>query len=188
MLLKQIIRSLLIVFLLTIGLTGIGNTATLTGTQTLQVTSINAGNPYGLFAGSDVFVNYQIDTDQGYTDSGYSMHTFALNPFAPFNSSDSSFLFDLTFGTVHYLGSTDDRWNYFPAITFNTAVNPADWTVNTIDFYTIDDSRQHWISIGIGPQGGPIEVHAGPIPEPATLALFGMGLLSLAGISRKTRS
>jgi hypothetical protein len=211
MLLKQLSKFFLIFLLFTFGLTGIGNATSLQYDFIIGSYQGLAGNPYGINIGSTVTVDVNFDGTQGWKEpilpsspilSSHSLST-VTGPDGEY-TYDSTFTLSLSFDTSTIEYSHTDDVGYSapdyatPIVTFNTnsSTDPLAWTFNTIDFYVEDTARNSWIYIEVPQKNDPIVLELGAsdgswkassIPEPATIALFGLGLLGFAGISRKSK-
>ena len=141
----------------------------------LTLTSIGTDNPYGLSVEDMVTVLITYDETAGDdSTAGLSMYTYEI---------DNTFSIEMVFGTQTYHASDDESWPNWPSVTFNTT--GTDWSINSIDFYVVDEDLDYWVKIETDNIGDDITLTAGAVPIPNTILLLGFGLFSLAGLNRK---
>ena len=147
------------------------------GQTEIEVVYTDGSTPFGMSVGDWVTVNIIID-DSAYseTSGNYTMYTTAYN--------SGNYGLSLSFSlTSTDFTEEDDNWgSTWPAVTIDyTDIN--DPIINVIDFESITDG--YLISIGIDEIDGPITMKISAVPEPGTLTLLSLALLSLAGLKRR---
>lgn len=195
MLLKKISQFLL-GLLFTIVLLPTANAATANYSYSFVVSTVGE-NPYSLETGDIVTISGSYNTENAsdaYSDGTYSMHSAA---------SDEDFTFslilndDVTYTYDSRSSSTSDAATW-PIVTFLIS----DWSIDNIDFQTVDDILNSYIEIMVSEIGDSITLTAfsslysegeagywsitgSPVPIPGTLTLICLGLLGLVGINRR---
>lgn len=188
---KDIVRFLISFFLIFMLFGSTANATTINLDYSFSLTT-DGTNPYGLSAGDIVTVYTTLDDTEGYSDSGYTTHTFSDDPNFIGDTSDPSFAMSFDFGNTSFYQGDDDDWSYWPAVS----ISDADGSISVIDFLWTADDDSSMVSIGVENIGDPIILTASsmdgtwsitgtPVPEPTTFTLFGLGLFTLAGICRK---
>ncbi len=89
------------------------------------------------------------------------------------DDSGANYFSQLTFPAD---GELDAGWYRLVVGSWNTI-----WNTNNYQNSTFGDSRG-WYDLTVNSDAG-----SSPVPEPATMLLFGLGLLGLAGVSRKKK-
>jgi hypothetical protein len=182
--LKKAIRFLLGV-LFTVVLASAANAATSSLSVDLSLSSIDADNPFGYDPSATnivtVFLTYD-DAQGDNTTAGLSTHSL---------DNDTEFDIEMEFGingidsVAKTYTSIDDDFGWTPLATFNTDTGADPWTINTIDFYVVDEDLNYWIRIETEDIDGDIVLTAGAVPIPSAILLLGFGLFSLAGLQRR---
>jgi len=147
----------------------------------------DGSNPANLEVGT----TYSVDMDMSYDDSVESGHTFWNTLQATLTFNDSS----ATFTDVDHAGTiVMGFWDVSTAeyhFDFEIEVTQDMIDDTSVLFSLAGDVSEEidiitWQDIGLIAEYG-VNVSA-PVPEPATIMLFGLGLLGLAGVSRRKKA
>lgn len=145
--LKKLIK-LLFLFLFTLVLSGTANASMIEYTYSYTLDASGLDDSYGLNDTETVGIEFIIDTDQGYTDSGLSMHT---------PGNDSEFTMSLSLNSYLYDGDDDLYSANYPVVTLNAS----DGSVNTIDYIIYAPELESLFIIEAATIGGPTTMTAG---------------------------
>lgn len=184
-------------FLLTIGICGPASASTLYYNFELDVTDLVSGtNDLGLTDDSLIDVHLQLDNSVSGsgTDSDYTTHEPEDYTTLPLTVDD--YVLEVTINGTTYDETMDIGYpdtglglGNWPYIT----VNLPSWDFHRLELWTADfklylDEDEGMILAALDNSWvveGETVGSLSPVPEPGTLALFGIGLLSFVGIGRK---